>query len=382
MKRFFLLFFVFLHFCFLNCEHFKYSKKVTFPYIASGECVVTRSDVVEYRRLDDSIVKIFGNSSVLFDYDGFNVNRGVVLQFPVDGKKDKIIKNCGVKVLFEERSGSAVFIVLKIPRECRVADSQVLIRHYYNDNDEYIQEAKLNYLQCDKKQNYYGFFVPFNLLWKKNRAVVTSEIRINKKSLIKLSAVFNAVDTEFVTQNIRFSPSKSKEIISADRGKYKEEQKLRWSLWSQISEIEGFTKYSEPLDDVRYVTSSFGLTRSWILNNGRVRSKDTHMGIDYYSQKDAPVYSILNGRIVFAGKVEYYGNSVIINHGLGVFSNYCHLNSISVFTGDKVDSGSKIGGVGMTGVATGTHLHHELRVYGIPVNPLVFKEFGKIYEKY
>lgn len=84
------------------------------------------------------------------------------------------------------------------------------------------------------------------------------------------------------------------------------------------------------------------------------------------------------GRVVFAAPLPIRGNSVIIDHGLGVLSGYHHLSEIAVAVGQQVNAGDVIGRVGATGLATGPHLHWEVIVRGVTVDPLVWteREFG------
>ena len=67
-----------------------------------------------------------------------------------------------------------------------------------------------------------------------------------------------------------------------------------------------------------------------------------------------------------------YGNSIVIDHGLGIYTTYMHLNEILVNQGDVVESGQLIGIIGTTGRSTGPHLHFEVDIQGTPVNPLTW----------
>ncbi|MDL1959468.1 MAG: M23 family metallopeptidase [Deltaproteobacteria bacterium] len=95
-----------------------------------------------------------------------------------------------------------------------------------------------------------------------------------------------------------------------------------------------------------------------------------HMGSDLASISHAPVPAGNAGLVVFAGYLGIYGNTVILDHGLGLFSMYSHLSEIQVSAGDKVKRGDTIGITGMTGLAGGDHLHFGMMVHGVFVNPL------------
>ena len=78
------------------------------------------------------------------------------------------------------------------------------------------------------------------------------------------------------------------------------------------------------------------------------------------------------GVVVYAGPRGAYGNMVAIDHGNGIVTHYAHQNRILVKVGDQVKRGQHIGDVGNTGRSTGPHLHYEVRVGGVPVNPKRF----------
>ena len=111
--------------------------------------------------------------------------------------------------------------------------------------------------------------------------------------------------------------------------------------------------------------SSFG-TRS--VFNGEPRSP--HGGTDFLSPTGTPIKSPSAGRIVCARDLYFTGNTVIIDHGLGMFSMLAHLSRIDVKEGDTVTASQVVGLVGATGRVTGAHLHWALSVNGARVDPL------------
>ncbi len=113
------------------------------------------------------------------------------------------------------------------------------------------------------------------------------------------------------------------------------------------------------------VTSDFGTKRSY--NNGPVRSY--HEGIDYDAAEGDPVLAANDGVVALAEPLVVRGNAIVIDHGWGVYSGYYHLSEIGVEVGQAVSQGEVIGKVGSTGLVTGPHLHWEIRVGGVPVNP-------------
>ncbi len=98
--------------------------------------------------------------------------------------------------------------------------------------------------------------------------------------------------------------------------------------------------------------------------------QQVHLGIDLASTKHAEVGAANHGRVVFAEYLGIYGNTVIIDHGLGLFSLYSHLSQIATAPDNMVKKGDIIGLTGNTGMAGGDHLHFSLLVNGLFVNPL------------
>ena len=98
-----------------------------------------------------------------------------------------------------------------------------------------------------------------------------------------------------------------------------------------------------------------------------------HTGIDIAGKLDDPVNPAMDGTVIYAGETFWgFGKHIIIDHGNNIQTIYAHLDKIYVYKGQKVTTDSVIGGQGETGWATGVHLHFQVNVYGIPVNPRVF----------
>ena len=95
-----------------------------------------------------------------------------------------------------------------------------------------------------------------------------------------------------------------------------------------------------------------------------------HTGVDYCGQIGNPIYAAASGIVVFTGQLTVRGNATMIDHGHGVFTAYMHQSEILVEVGDKVEQGQLIGRVGNTGRVEGPHLHFEVLVGGVQVDPL------------
>ena len=97
-----------------------------------------------------------------------------------------------------------------------------------------------------------------------------------------------------------------------------------------------------------------------------------HEGIDVIAEQGTPFYAAAGGVVVYADFHPQYGNMIEIDHGNDLITRYAHASKLLVKVGDLVTPGVKIGEVGSTGRATGTHLHFEVRQRGVPVNPAQF----------
>ncbi|MDX9818596.1 MAG: M23 family metallopeptidase, partial [Desulfococcus multivorans] len=103
---------------------------------------------------------------------------------------------------------------------------------------------------------------------------------------------------------------------------------------------------------------------------GETIDRQVHLGIDLASLAHAPVPAGNTGKVVFAGPIGIYGETVVIDHGIGLFSTYSHMNSIQVQPNQMVNRGDIIGTTGTTGLAGGDHLHYGMLVGGVFVNPV------------
>jgi murein DD-endopeptidase MepM/ murein hydrolase activator NlpD len=113
----------------------------------------------------------------------------------------------------------------------------------------------------------------------------------------------------------------------------------------------------------------FGDRRTY-LYQGKAVDQQTHLGEDLASLVQSPVYAGNNGAVVYAEPLGIYGQTVILDHGLGVFSSYSHLSQIDVKVGDKLEKGATLGHTGTTGLALGDHLHFAINLQGEFVDPL------------
>ena len=115
--------------------------------------------------------------------------------------------------------------------------------------------------------------------------------------------------------------------------------------------------------------ASFAQDRTYHYNGQEV-DRQTHWGVDLASLAQSPVPAANSGIAVFAGPLGIYGNTVVIDHGCGLFSMYSHLSKIEAEVKKEIKKGDSLGRTGTTGMAGGDHLHYAMMVQGVFVNPI------------
>ena len=168
----------------------------------------------------------------------------------------------------------------------------------------------------------------------------------NPSELSDLKSAFIEVNSEVRKQNdefVRSNTSTSREIILWN-GPFQQLSK---------SKVEAF----------------FADDRSYYLKGEKI-DRQYHLGYDLAVVKNYPVEAANRGEVVFTGNVGIYGNSIIIDHGFGVFTLYSHLSSMQVEKAKMVKKGEIIGHTGETGLAGGDHLHYGVYISGVAVHPV------------
>ena len=158
------------------------------------------------------------------------------------------------------------------------------------------------------------------------------------------------------------------------------------SMHDQIDQLEGASFYQEQdftsllgqLEEKKNLlacTPSVRPAKGWISSRFGYRispftgRRELHAAYDIANREGSPIISPANGIVTFVGKKGAYGNLVMIDHGYGLVTRYGHLKSIDVKRGSKVRRGEVIAKMGNTGRSTGPHVHYEVRLNGVPVNP-------------
>ena len=152
-------------------------------------------------------------------------------------------------------------------------------------------------------------------------------------------------------------------------------QGLSQQAEQQLVSLTDLVSFFEAQEKVLAHTPSLWPIRGWMTSRFGVRSdpytgeKSMHNGVDLAAPSGTKVVAPAEGIVIFAGDRGAYGQMIAIEHGMGMVTHYGHLSKSFVRVGDEVERGQHIGAVGNTGRSTGPHLHYEVRVDGVPVNP-------------
>ncbi len=150
-----------------------------------------------------------------------------------------------------------------------------------------------------------------------------------------------------------------------------ENEKLIAEITSRIDDNVASSFFTEPFLPIKNasVVGSFGDFRSFYIGDKLV-SESYHKGIDFASLKEASIVAPNKGVTVYAGNNGIYGNTVILYHGMGLFTLYSHCSSFAVKVGDVVERGKEIAKTGTSGLAFGDHLHYGVIAQGVEVRPV------------
>jgi murein DD-endopeptidase MepM/ murein hydrolase activator NlpD len=181
---------------------------------------------------------------------------------------------------------------------------------------------------------------------------------------------FKLENREYKEEMLRVDPRKIK-LSAKDQKRADAEQGVLNKIYSESPDYIYFkVPFKEPMNNI--VTSVYGIKRVY-----NKQKKGQHLGIDYRAIIGDKVPSTNAGKVVFADDLFYTGWTVIIDHGLDIFSVYGHLSKTLVKTGDFIERGQILGLSGNTGRTSGPHLHWGVKVQGQYIDGFVMIEESK-----
>jgi len=198
------------------------------------------------------------------------------------------------------------------------------------------------------------------------RGVFIVNVKRDGRNIFRKKLDIGFSDRVFSSQELRISQSLLERRIEAVS---KGGERLRMTLAKSVrsDEIYWDEPFMMPVEG--RLSTPFGARRT--LNGGYGY---IHAGIDLANKLGTPVSAANSGQVVLSEAQSLTGNTIVIDHGLGLLTLYAHLETMSVEKGDFVERGQQIGTMGSTGFSTGSHLHFETQLMGVYIDPYILVE--------
>ena len=293
----------------------------------------------------------------------------MVIKLRIQIKKYKTLAVFILIITFWGAFAQADFFEIKISKYVIQPGDFLLVKVFCNADCR----VKMNFLGITKELNINenGFFIGMAACsYYTSPGSYSLSVEVAEgNTKIKKEVQIEVIKRHFPEENIWVAESIRKKILT-------EENRISDAAISKKARSESENKAYPPLWQGPFiwpvkgiVTAKFGLIRYVNkIENGR------HSGLDIAAPTGTPVVAANQGQVVLASSLNLTGLTVMVYHGLDVYTTYAHLSKINVKVGDFVHKGEIVGEVGATGLATGPHLHLTFRVGDIPVDPYLFLE--------
>lgn len=221
-----------------------------------------------------------------------------------------------------------------------------------------------------------------NLKQKVELENLNSKIQFMETQLARLQnldiKIREMVNLEVKTKGLNFAGGISSQESDVPGKMLEKAEALEKELKLREKSLSELVEYLEDRKSLFMATPSIWPARGFITSEFGWRKDpltgvtEFHEGVDISGYYGSPVYAAAEGVVIEAGNDAGYGKVVVIDHGYGIVTRYGHLSRVYVSVGQKVKKGGVIGAIGSSGKSTGPHVHYEVRIDGVPVNPLKY----------
>lgn len=194
----------------------------------------------------------------------------------------------------------------------------------------------------------------------------THTLKIETAGKKKAALDFEVLEKTYTSQHITL---KNKRMVNPEKRDMerigREQRRIKQALATWNEATPDSLRFSLPVEGP--VSSPFGLRRFF-----NEQARKPHSGLDLAAAEGTPITAPAGGRVVDTGDFFFNGNTVLIDHGQGLVTMYCHMSRVDVKPGQVVTGGDVIGAVGKTGRVTGPHLHWGVSLNDARVDPMLF----------
>jgi hypothetical protein len=216
-----------------------------------------------------------------------------------------------------------------------------------------------------KNQHLYECYIPISCEEKPNEYMFCVDVCDRVGNKISLDNKFEIVACDFKKQVIQIDPLKIQEEKSKGKTELEFEEHVMQLVNSSPHEKLWKGTFLAPVQ-IDKITCEYGTIRT-----SQERGRYMHKALDVITKPKSVIWAPQNGIVVVKDRYDFSGNTVVVDHGHGIFSLFYHLDDFAdIEVGQKVAQGKPLGTLGKTGYATGYHLHWEMRVNNVPVDPM------------
>ncbi|MGB2930494.1 MAG: M23 family metallopeptidase [Desulfobacterales bacterium] len=307
-----------------------------------------------------AVKKIIGHRKITFfilSYTGSTVK-----QITVSRRFLGIISACATVLVI-----LSAFVIYDYINIKTTFSKQELESKITDQNDEIVTQRRQIQKFADEINTLKSTLVDLNNFEKKIRIIANIEKPVEDDSLF---GVGGSTPEDLDSQ----APLKEKQN-GLMREMHSQSRQLTLASINQQKGLESLYKELVNQRNLLSSTPSIRPAKGWISSGFGYREspftdlREFHKGLDIANRKGTPIIATGDGTVTFAGSKGFLGNVLVINHGHGIITRYGHLQKILVKRKENVKRGDTIGYMGNSGRGTGPHLHYEVLLNGIPVNP-------------